>query len=283
MLLCPMLVFSFFPCQGRACALNRTTHQAHRQDNFNCSLSPSPCPRRPSLAPPAPSKARWGSGLQKWVTDRLITRIVDSLQVHIREVHVRYEVGCGGRGGGVRCLPLFALPCVLLYCTVHRTRTGEKGGGGDRRPALILPMPIPSWPAFLPAALFPRKVVACFNESVVEKSEVVIVLLPLSSPPPPGRSSRLCTSLPSPPNRSSTQQSVHANIRKPSCFFVCCFAFCPRAGSRFQPRRPLLPRRHHRVPSRGVDRRRVGSSAGPPVRTHRPRRSRRRRPCRERE
>lgn len=40
------------------------------------------------------SKARWGSGLQKWVTDRLITRIVDSLQIHVREVHVRYEV-CG--------------------------------------------------------------------------------------------------------------------------------------------------------------------------------------------
>lgn len=42
--------------------------------------------------PPGPTKARWGSGLQKWVTDRLITRIVDSLQIHVREVHVRYEV-----------------------------------------------------------------------------------------------------------------------------------------------------------------------------------------------
>ncbi|CAM9941979.1 unnamed protein product, partial [Sphacelaria rigidula] len=34
---------------------------------------------------------RWGSGLQKWVTDRLITRIVDSLQIHVQEVHLRYE------------------------------------------------------------------------------------------------------------------------------------------------------------------------------------------------
>lgn len=37
-------------------------------------------------------KARWGSGVQKWVTDRLITRIVDSVQIHVRDVHVRYEV-----------------------------------------------------------------------------------------------------------------------------------------------------------------------------------------------
>lgn len=47
---------------------------------------------RLSIHHPGPTKARWGSGLQKWVTDRLITRIVDSLQIHVREVHVRYEV-----------------------------------------------------------------------------------------------------------------------------------------------------------------------------------------------
>lgn len=52
---------------------------------------------------PGPTKARWGSGLQKWVTDRLITRIVDSLQIHVRDVHVRYEV-CMKRGPCCCCL-----------------------------------------------------------------------------------------------------------------------------------------------------------------------------------
>ncbi|CAM9668832.1 unnamed protein product [Ectocarpus sp. 4 AP-2014] len=51
----------------------------------------SPLDDTPAGSTEGGSKARWGSGLQKWVTDRLITRIVDSLQIHVREAHLRYE------------------------------------------------------------------------------------------------------------------------------------------------------------------------------------------------
>lgn len=40
----------------------------------------------------ASSKGSWGAKLQGWVTGHLVTRIVDSVQVEVQAVHVRYEV-----------------------------------------------------------------------------------------------------------------------------------------------------------------------------------------------
>ncbi|CAM9510658.1 unnamed protein product [Pylaiella littoralis] len=109
----------------------------------------SPLDESPSGSTEGPPKSRWGAGLQKWVTDRLVTRIVDSLQIHVREVHVRYEdrisnpaapfyvgatieslqVESTDEGWGIQPEPLFG--------PISRAGSGggESGGGGGGRSA----------------------------------------------------------------------------------------------------------------------------------------------------
>lgn len=53
------------------------------------------------------------------MTERLITRIVDSLQVHVREVHVRYEVPTYVNPPYFLCLSLETRSCPEDICCMR--------------------------------------------------------------------------------------------------------------------------------------------------------------------